>query len=192
MNGVLGMARALNQGNLGARQRGQVDMLVKSGEGLMTILNDLLDPSKIEAGKLELETVAFDLHEVAAETVRLWAQAAKDKGLDLALEFPPTVPRYVTGDPTRLRQVLTNLVSNALKFTPDGCVRLSLSGVCTVGDDRVRREGHRHRHDARAEGAGVRTVRPGRGGHRAAVWRHRAGAVDLSAVRHADGRRDHR
>ncbi|WP_293679069.1 ATP-binding protein [uncultured Phenylobacterium sp.] len=134
MNGVLGMARALNEGRLGVRQRGQVDMLVKSGEGLMTILNDLLDLSKIEAGKLELEAAPFDLHEVAAETVRLWMQAAKDKGIDLALEVAPTVPRYVTGDPTRLRQILTNLVSNALKFTPDGSVRLSLSGVCTVGD----------------------------------------------------------
>jgi CheY-like chemotaxis protein len=134
MNGVLGMARALNQSKLGARQREQVDMLVRSGDGLMAILNDLLDLSKIEAGKFELEAVTFDAHELAAETVRLWADAAGAKGLDLRLEVHPAVPRHLTGDPSRLRQVLTNLVSNALKFTPNGSVRLALRGLCVVGD----------------------------------------------------------
>ena len=134
MNGVLGMARALNQGKLGARQREQVDMLVKSGEGLMTILNDLLDLSKIEAGKFELEVVPFDLHELAAETLRLWAEPAKAKGVDLRLEIASAVPQYVAGDPTRLRQILTNLISNALKFTAQGSVRLSLGCEGATGE----------------------------------------------------------
>jgi signal transduction histidine kinase/ActR/RegA family two-component response regulator len=134
MNGVLGMARALNQSKLGARQREQVDMLVRSGDGLMAILNDLLDLSKIEAGRFELEMVTFDVHDLAAETMGLWADAAGAKGLDLRLEVHPSVPRHVTGDPSRLRQVLTNLVSNALKFTPNGSVRLALKGLCIVGD----------------------------------------------------------
>ena len=134
MNGVLGMARALNQSKLGSRQREQVDMLVRSGDSLMAILNDLLDLSKIEAGRFELEAVAFDVHDLGAETVRLWADAAGAKGLDLRLEVHPSVPRHLTGDPSRLRQVLANLVSNALKFTPNGAVRLSLKGVCVVGE----------------------------------------------------------
>ena len=134
MNGVLGMARALNQSPLDGRQREQVEMLVRSGEGLMTILNDLLDLSKIEAGKFELEHEPFDLHDLAQRTLALWADAARDKGLALSLEIGPQVPRHVAGDPTRLRQILTNLVSNALKFTAEGSVGLRLSSLVSVGD----------------------------------------------------------
>ncbi|WP_293905078.1 ATP-binding protein [Phenylobacterium sp.] len=134
MNGVLGMARALHQSKLGARQRRQVDMLVSSGEGLMTILNDLLDLSKIEAGKFELEHAPFDLHTLTERTVALWADTAREKGVDLDLEIAAQAPRHVVGDPTRLRQVLTNLVSNALKFTAQGSVRVRLTSVVTLGD----------------------------------------------------------
>jgi signal transduction histidine kinase/ActR/RegA family two-component response regulator len=124
MNGVLGMAHALGQTDLDARQAGYVDMLLRSGEGLMAILNDLLDISKIEAGKLELEAIPFDLGELGQRTFDLWAETAAAKGLKFTYTLDPSAPRWVTGDPTRLRQVMVNLVSNALKFTAEGEVRL--------------------------------------------------------------------
>ena len=134
MNGVLGMARVLNQSRLGARQRDQVDMLVRSGEDLMAILNDLLDLSKIEAGKFDLEIEPFDLHDLVRGTLGLWADAARAKGVTLDLTIAPAAPRYVAGDAARLRQVLANLVSNALKFTTEGRVRLSLDRLYSVGE----------------------------------------------------------
>jgi len=124
MNGVLGMAHALGQTDLDQRQAGYVDMLLRSGEGLMSILNDLLDISKIEAGKLELESISFDLSELGQRTHDLWRETAASKGVGFSYRFDATAPRWVTGDPTRLRQVMVNLVSNALKFTAEGEVRL--------------------------------------------------------------------
>ena len=134
MNGVLGMAHALSLTELSKRQANFVDMLVRSGKGLMAILNDLLDISKIEAGKLELEEVVFDLPELAQRVHDLWTETASSKGLRLCLDIAATTPRWVVGDPTRLRQVIVNLISNALKFTAEGEVRLSIepiaSGCC--------------------------------------------------------------
>jgi signal transduction histidine kinase/ActR/RegA family two-component response regulator len=129
MNGVLGMAQALAATPLDARQADHVNLLVRSGEGLMTILNDILDISKIEAGKLEIEVIAFDLHELGRRVHELWSEAASAKGVRLVYDFDPSAPRWVSGDPTRLRQVLFNLISNALKFTSSGEVRLSIGAV---------------------------------------------------------------
>jgi signal transduction histidine kinase len=137
MNGVLGMAHVLRLSDLNERQADQVEMLIRSGDGLMTILNDILDISKIEAGKLELETTAFDLTDVCARVCDLWTEVARAKGLSLTCEIAPGAPRWVTGDPTRIRQILLNLVSNALKFTDHGEVRLSLA----------RRDGARQGHE---------------------------------------------
>jgi signal transduction histidine kinase/AmiR/NasT family two-component response regulator len=136
MTGVLGMAHALTLTDLDPRQASHVDMLVRSGKGLMTILNDILDISKIEAGKLELETIAFDLHEVGQQAHELWGEAASAKGVRLIYDLAPQTPRWVAGDPTRLRQIIANLISNALKFTRDGEVRLSIrpaeGDVCEI------------------------------------------------------------
>lgn len=132
MNGILGMARALSQTSLDRRQQDHVDMLVRSGDGLMVILNDLLDISKVEAGKLELEQVPFDLHEVGQRVHDLWTDAASAKGVRLTYAPAFDGPWWVSGDPTRLRQVMVNLVSNALKFTVQGEVRLS---ICRLGAD---------------------------------------------------------
>jgi signal transduction histidine kinase len=131
MNGVLGMAHALTAGPLNAQQSHQVDMLIRSGEGLMTILNDVLDVSKIEAGKLELEILAFDIRDLVDEVVGLWSQAAQAKDVQLICNVDPLAPTWVSGDPTRLRQVLTNLISNALKFTASGevTVRVGPAGA---------------------------------------------------------------
>jgi signal transduction histidine kinase len=131
MNGVLGMAHALSTGPLDAEQARQVDMLIRSGEGLMTILNDVLDVSKIEAGKLELEALTFNIRDLVDEAVGLWSQAAEGKDVRLASVIDPLAPTWVRGDPTRLRQVLTNLISNALKFTASGevTVRVGPAGA---------------------------------------------------------------
>jgi len=132
MNGVLGMAHALTLTKLDRRQASHVDMLVRSGKGLMSILNDILDISKVEAGKLELEIIAFDLHELGQRVHDLWTEAASSKGVRLVYDLAPDVPQWVSGDPTRLRQIMINLVSNALKFTSEGEVRLSIRWA---GDD---------------------------------------------------------
>ena len=131
MNGVLGMARALKQTKLDKRQADYVSMLIRSGDGLMTILNDILDISKIEAGKLELETVSFALRDAGQGVHELWSEVASAKGVKLTYVFDPDAPQWVIGDPTRIRQIMLNLVSNALKFTKEGDVRLS---VRPVGD----------------------------------------------------------
>jgi len=126
MNGVLGMARALKDGPLDRRQGEQVEMLIRSGDTLMAILNDILDLSKVEAGKLELDEVVFDLQDLAERVRELWQEAAAAKNLRLVCVVDPATPRWVTGDPTRIRQIMLNLVSNALKFTAEGCVRVAL------------------------------------------------------------------
>jgi len=127
MNGVLGMAHALTLTKLSRQQAGYVDMLVRSGKALMTILNDILDISKIEAGKLELESIAFDLHDLTRQVHGTWQETARAKGVRLICEVDPEVPQWVSGDVARLRQIMQNLVSNALKFTQEGEVRLSVS-----------------------------------------------------------------
>jgi signal transduction histidine kinase/CheY-like chemotaxis protein len=131
MNGVLGLAHALSAGPLSEGQARQVDMLIRSGEGLMTILNDVLDVSKIEAGKLELETLTFNVRDLVEDVTGLWAQAAAAKDVRLVRVLDPSAPTWVSGDPTRLRQILTNLISNALKFTSSGevTVRVGPAGA---------------------------------------------------------------
>lgn len=140
MNGVLGMAQALKTGRLDAKQAEQVEMLIRSGDTLMAILNDILDLSKVEAGRLELEAEVFDLHDLAGRVCDLWRDAAAAKELNLLSVIDPATPRWVEGDPTRIRQIMLNLLSNALKFTAHGCVRLSLrpargEGIEIVVDD---------------------------------------------------------
>jgi CheY-like chemotaxis protein len=137
MNGVLGMAHALQQSDLSRRQAEQVAMLVKSGDGLMAILNDILDLSKIEAGRLDLETDAVDLRDLVRLVCGLWSEAAAAKGLDLIIEIDPDLPHAVAVDPTRLRQILQNLLSNALKFTEAGRIQVSVAKRPSARSDRV-------------------------------------------------------
>jgi signal transduction histidine kinase/DNA-binding response OmpR family regulator len=127
MNGVIGMTGLLLDTVLSPEQRDYAETVRNSGEALLTIINDILDFSKIEAGKLEIESVAFDLRLVIEEVNELLAHRAEDKGLDLLLQYPPGLPSHFVGDAGRIRQILTNLVGNAIKFTERGHVLISLT-----------------------------------------------------------------
>ena len=126
LNGVLGMAQAMAGDQLSERQRERLDIVRQSGESLLAILNDILDLSKIEAGKLELEAVEFSLSEVARGAHAAFTGLANKKGLSFCLEMEGDCGTY-RGDPVRLRQIMYNLISNALKFTDVGEVRVVLS-----------------------------------------------------------------
>ena len=120
MNGVIGLTGLLLGTELDQRQRQYADGVASAGEALLAIINDILDFSKIEADRLELEIIDFDLVEAIEEAVGLVAQPAQRKGLELVASCAPELPGRVRGDPARLRQVLLNLASNAVKFTPEG------------------------------------------------------------------------
>lgn len=129
MNGVLGMLDLLREMRLTRKQREYVEIARNSGHLLLTLLNDLLDFSKLEVGKLKLESIRFDLRQSIEDALELLAEAAHRKHLELAYFIAGDVPQYVFGDPTRLRQIITNLVGNAIKFTNEGEVSLSVAWV---------------------------------------------------------------
>ncbi|WP_224957681.1 response regulator [Geomonas subterranea] len=127
MYGVLGMTELLLGTDLTKEQARYVDTVRRSGEALLSIINNILDFSKIEAGHMELEQIPFDLHQLASDAIAICAEDAARKGLELTLELEPGLPRMFLGDPGRLRQVVVNLLGNAVKFTMKGSVRLSLT-----------------------------------------------------------------
>ena len=127
MNGILGFSQLLMDGDLTSEQRKQVMLLQNSGESLLTIINDILDLSKVEAGKLELENIPFSVVSVADGAVSIVRPQALVKNLAVELDIAPNIPQWVMGDPTRLRQILLNLLTNAVKFTAAGHVTLTLS-----------------------------------------------------------------
>jgi signal transduction histidine kinase/DNA-binding response OmpR family regulator len=138
MNGVIGMTGLLLDTPLTPEQREYTEAVRRSGEVLLTIINDVLDFSKIEAGRLELEAIDFDLPATVEDSLDMLTERAQGNRLELACVIQPDVPRAVTGDPGRLRQVLLNLVGNAIKFTHEGgvVVRVRRTGGDETGDVR--------------------------------------------------------
>jgi len=127
MNGMLGLAHALRGTNLDARQMDYLDTIEQSGHGLMTILNDILDLSKVEAGKLVLDVAPFDIRKSVSQIRLVWRETALLKGVELAVEIDPATPAWLAGDDARVRQILRNLISNALKFTDAGRVVIRIA-----------------------------------------------------------------
>jgi len=127
MNGVLGMAELLLATELTPRQRNLTENVQRSAVSLLAVINDILDFSKVEAGRLELEELDLDVRDVIEDTVELLARSAHVKGLELVTSIPPGVPTRLRGDPGRLRQIVTNLVGNAIKFTESGHVIVAVA-----------------------------------------------------------------
>ena len=128
MNGVIGMTTLLLDTPLSSEQRDFVEIIRGSGDSLLTIINDILDFSKIESGKIELETHPYNLRQCIEEALELLGPKAAEKGLDIVALLEPATPAIIVGDVTRLRQVIVNLVSNAVKFTAQGGVTVSVQG----------------------------------------------------------------
>lgn len=127
MNGVLGMTNLLLETTLSGEQHQYAETVRKSGEALLTIINDILDFSKLEAGRLELESVAFDLEDMTDGVADLLSARAFERGVEIAVLVDPALPKKFMGDPTRIRQVLLNFAGNAIKFTEQGGVTLDIS-----------------------------------------------------------------
>lgn len=129
INGVIGMTGLLSDTELSTEQRDYVETIRRSGETLLTVINDILDFSKIEAGKLEFETIDFELTNVIDEVRKTLAFSADKKNIKLSVDMASNIPTVLTGDPGRLKQVLFNLVGNAIKFTNQGSVSLCVYPV---------------------------------------------------------------
>jgi len=134
MNGVLGMAALLAQSPLNDSQKDLLETINQSGEALLEIINSILDLSKIEAGKMEIRKEAFNLGSMVTSLRHVFAPECKRKKLDCVCVFDDTIPELVIGDGPRLRQVLTNLLGNAIKFTNQGCIRMDIAALETQGD----------------------------------------------------------
>jgi len=149
MNGVIGMTELVLDSDLTPDQRESLTTVKLSADSLLTVINDVLDFSKIEAGKMDLDPVHFNLRDRLEETIRALAHKAHAKNLDLVLDVRPQVPDYAVGDPLRLRQIITNLVGNAIKFTEHGEVSLTAALESAHGDQ------VRLRFDVRDTGVGI-------------------------------------
>ncbi len=138
MNGMLVMAELINSADLPPRQKRYAEVIVRSGQSLLSIINDILDFSKIEAGRLELEKIEMRPSDVISDVISLFWERAAKAGIDLAPYVGPGVPEIIEGDPVRINQILSNLVNNALKFTERGSVGVtarrthSAGGACVV------------------------------------------------------------
>jgi PAS domain S-box-containing protein len=183
LNAVIGMTELVLSTSLAPQQKEFLTAVRDSGEALLSVINDILDFSKIEAGRIVLDRAPFDLWESLGDTMKSFAFRAHTQGLELAFHIAPDVPRMFVGDYSRLRQIIVNLVGNALKFTEQGEVVLTVQRETSGGGGRgslaLHRRRHRDRHSPGQTGHRVRGVRTGRQQLAAAARRHGAGADDL-------------
>ncbi len=133
MNGVIGMLDLAMEGQLSSEQSEQLEIAQSCAYSLLTLLNDILDLSKIEAGKMTLEKIPFDVRLIFEDCIKAHKPRALQNGIQLRCEISPDVPEHVVGDPLRIRQILSNLVSNAVKFTPEGSVRVRVDSWFSDG-----------------------------------------------------------
>ena len=195
MNGVLGMASLLATTSLNVRQRRLVENVSRSGQALLGIINDILDFAKIEAGKFDLSAVPFDPREAVAELTDLFSEPCAKKGLEFIYFVAEDVPAQLIGDPVRLRQILVNLVGNAVKFTDRGEILVEVSLLRNERrrrDAELRGRGHRHRHRARSMLSRVRIVSPGRRFDEPGPRRIGTRPFHYAPTCRIDGRQDHR
>ena len=129
LNAIIGMSELLQEAELNAEQKDWVNIVNVSSQSLLSLINDILDFSKIESGHLEMESVAFDLRLCMEETLEILSVRAAEKDIELICNYPDRLPRFFMGDPVRTRQILLNLVGNAVKFTSEGEVRLECTGI---------------------------------------------------------------
>ncbi len=193
LNGVIGMTDLALDTELTAEQRDCLETAKLSADSLLTVINDILDYSKIEAGKIELEAIDFNLRDCAEEALKTFASRADEKGLELLCDIAPEVPELVEGDPGRLRQIILNLVSNAIKFTHQGEVMLKAEVESEEDDMRVLK------FTVADTGIGIPageaaldllSLHPGRLIDHPQIWRHRPGSIHFRAPGIDDGRKN--
>lgn len=127
MNGIMGMAGLLFETKLSEEQLDYINTINDSAESLLSIINDILDFSKLEAGKIDIEEIPFNLHRTIEQICKLISKKIEDKNLELLIEYPRTLPSFFIGDPGRIRQILTNFLSNAIKFTEKGHIHIKIA-----------------------------------------------------------------
>ena len=187
MNGVVGMVSLVLERSVDAEDREQLTVAQSAARSLVRLLDEILDLSKIEAGKMTLEMIDFDLLNMIDDALRIFQVPIDEKGLTMSLDCPSGCPQWVRGDPVRLRQVLLNLVGNAVKFTAKGGIRVE---VRPVGGGRLRVRGGRHRNRNRVRKArgDFRRFHPGRWLSYEAIRRVWSGAHDYPPSGRSDGR----
>ncbi len=192
LNGVIGMTDLALDTELTSEQRDYLETVKMSSDSLLTVINDILDFSKIEAGKIDLETADFNVRDCLEAALKTLALRGDEKGLELLCEIAPEVPDLVQGDTSRLRQILINLVGNAIKFTDEGEVAVRVRLEAEDGDSRILRftvsdTGIGIPSEAQID---IRSFLSGGQFHDPQIWRDWTGTDDLDAPGNHDGRQD--